>query len=418
MSSSSELAPDPVSAESFPLQGYLLHGLAVELHCAVPSLDALIRTWLHPFAESVFPPGFIPARGHVLPYDSQTVLRHLSPSAVAIASHDRLGELYQEGERFWVIDDRWGLTELNLLKGLWRSWVLPRPQLDPTQCAERAIFWPLAQILRSRGLHLTPAVSVARDGWGVLLLGGVGLEPELRALLNAGYKLLGQRWTALREEEERVAMLGMPLPSQRAPSWRGDSTGLRHRALAREQLRMEEGSAELAEARALSQGFRRAPAQASVPAPASSALAAPPNPRPLIPAPPGWVDLSAEFLGTQLHHAFCDSVLVIEPGRRAKAHARQISLNDAPQHLRQAWPIQELHPQRRYSGLQPRLARSCPTWQVQLSHEPAELLMVLDSLRHHGGSPAHMMPHRISLDVPPVQTTPLGRIGAAARRAG
>ena len=92
------------------------------------------------------------------------MLRHLSPTAKPVAAMGSTMELYEEGERFWLIDDRWGLTEMNLLKGQFQSWILPRPAIDPGMIVQDAVLWPLAQLLRGKGLSLVPGISVAA-GW-------------------------------------------------------------------------------------------------------------------------------------------------------------------------------------------------------------------------------------------------------------
>src|SRR5205807_190267 len=104
-------------------------------------------------------------------------------------------------------DERWGMARVDLDAGVWQSWILPRPQLDALRCAEMSILWPLAQITRLKGLHLIPAASVTKDGWGALILTPARIEPELSALTGAGWRIIGQRWTALREEDGKVSLL-------------------------------------------------------------------------------------------------------------------------------------------------------------------------------------------------------------------
>jgi hypothetical protein len=241
-----------------------------------------------------------------------------------------LTELYEEGERFWVVDERWGMAEINFLKGQWRSWLLPRPQFDPVRCAEAAVLWPLAQLLRPRGLYLLPAAAVVRDGWAALLLCPFGVEPELTALVRSGYKVVSQRWTAIREEDGRLALLHMPAPIQRSP---------------RPQPR----------------------AAADGPGAPSGAAT--------------WVDLTEEYPGCGQNHAFCDAVLVADPARRAHANLKPLDGAAAATLLRQAWPVVELHPSRRHSALPLRLAQLCQGAELQLSRNPAELLPLLEAFR-------------------------------------
>src|SRR5687768_6042276 len=132
---------------------YAVHGSAVEVDCAVEAVGAQLDRLLEPFAVGGWPEGFAPAAGTVRPYEQAEVLRHLSPNARPMANAPQLMEIYEEGERFWLVDYRWGMAEVNLLKGQWRSWILPQPKLDPLRCAEMAVLWPMAQLLRARGLH-------------------------------------------------------------------------------------------------------------------------------------------------------------------------------------------------------------------------------------------------------------------------
>jgi hypothetical protein len=189
---------------------YVVHGLGVEIDLDWAALAESADRLLRHFATDYFPPGFNAVFGQIRPYEQSEVLRSLSPTASRLDSASGLLEIYHENERFWLVDERWGLTEINLLKGQWRSWVLPHASMDPVQCVEHAILWPMAQVLRPKGLHLLPAVSIARSGWAALILTPFNIEPELRALIDAGFQVIGQRWTAMREEEGRISLLHLP----------------------------------------------------------------------------------------------------------------------------------------------------------------------------------------------------------------
>ena len=73
------------------------------------------------------------------PFDGAQVQRHLSTAAVRFpCSAGPTADLFYDpvdAERFWLVDDRWGIAELNLLRGRWRAWVLPRPGVDATTVA-------------------------------------------------------------------------------------------------------------------------------------------------------------------------------------------------------------------------------------------------------------------------------------------
>ena len=334
---------------------YVVHGPPVEVEGVdLPQLEGELARTLGHFAVGTcaWPQGFVPTVGIIKSYDQAEVVRHLSPTARAVPSSAQLAsgggaglELYAEGERYWLIDDRWGMAEVNLLKGQWRSWVLPRPRLDPYECAEWAALWPLAQLLRSRGVSLAPAAAVVRDGWAALLLCPYSLEPELASLIRRGYKVIGQRWTALREEDGQVALMHVPGRVERA----GGSTPLR---------RWADGAG--------------AAANASASSPSSA-----------------WIDLHDQYPGSWQNHAFCDAVVVIEPGRRPRASSRRLDPDAAASLLRQTWPIADLHPQQRRTGqLAARLGQTAHVAQAQLSRDANDLPALLDALRRaaHGRS--------------------------------
>jgi hypothetical protein len=300
------------------LRKYAIHGLAVEIESEMPPIDEGSDVWLWPFETDVLPDGVSCTEGTIRPYgDGEEVMRHVSAAASRLPTSGPLLELYQEGERFWVVDDRWGICEINVLKGAFRSWVLPQPTLDETRVAELAVVWPIAQLLRHKGLYLLPAVSAARGDFGVLILCPFNLEQELRALIRAGYQILGQRWTAVREEGGRIELLRMPgrVECEATPRLRDQSM---------------------------------------------------PRAR--------WVDLAG-----MRHCAFCDAVLVVEPGRRSGAHVSELSGPRAGEQLRRAWPITELHPHRRQGQLATKLA-GVRCWQAQLSRRAEDLVVLLDSL--------------------------------------
>ena len=302
-----------------------IHGPVVELECSVPALEAPLDLLLGGFGVPGWPAGFLAHSGSVRPYDQSDVVRGLSSSARHAMRTPEMMDIYEEAERFWIVDDRWGMSEINILKGQWRSWVVPQPRLDPLRVAELAVLWPMAQLLRSRGLHLLPAVSAVRDGFAVLLICPFGVEPELTAMISSGYKIIGQRWTGVREEDGRLALLHVPGRTERASVPRLRST------VSEEET---------------------------------------------------WIDFAGEYPGSSQNHAFCDAVLIADPGRRPKAHLRETDPAAAVNVLRRAWPIAELHPTRRLSQLPARLAQGCRCYELQLSRNSKDLLALLSSLRY------------------------------------
>ena len=301
-----------------------IHGLAMELACAVEGLLGPLDHYLRPFVVEALPEGFARSSGMIQAFDEAEVLRHLSSHATRLPVADSWMQLYRDGERMWLVDERWGMAELNFLRSQWQSWVLPRPTIHPLRLLEAAVLWPAAQLLRPRGLHLLPAASVARDGWGVLIICPFTIEPELEFPVGAGARLIGQRWTAARFDDGRVELLHMP--------------GMVERSL-------------------------------------------PPRLRqPMLDCSEQWVDVTADDPQAIVNHGFCDFVLLVEPGRRTRAAVQELSRAEAQEALRFAWPILEVHPTRRSGALSCRLAQTCRCAQVQLSRKPGDLMALIDSM--------------------------------------
>src|SRR3954469_9446025 len=102
-----------------------VHGLAVQLRCDLPAVAEPLEHYTETFKVPAFPQGFSAVTGAIRCYEQREVLKCLSPTARRGAGTPDFLELYEEQERFWVIDERWGLCEINLLKSTWRSWLLP-----------------------------------------------------------------------------------------------------------------------------------------------------------------------------------------------------------------------------------------------------------------------------------------------------
>lgn len=301
-----------------------VHGPVIELDCTVPALDESLDALVGPLAVDGWRENFRPLNGVVHPYEESEVLPRLPDSARHITRTSDQMDLFEEGDRYWLVDDRWGMCEIDIARDQWRSWILPNLKLDPIRVAELSVLWPMAQLLRSRGLHMVPAVSMVRDGFAVLLICPFGLEPELKEMIHHGYKLIGQRWTALRVEDGRVALLHVPGMIERFTTPRLRFSTDEHAS---------------------------------------------------------WIDVTRDRAGSSQNHAFCDAVLVAEQGRRPKAHLRETPPVDAINLLRDVWPISELHPLRRVNPMPALLAEHCPCYEVQLSRNTKDLLALLNSVR-------------------------------------
>lgn len=301
-----------------------VHGHAVQIDCEVAAMNWPAHHALGEFATPDWPDGFTPVPGSIQPYDESVVMRHLSPDASAIATGDELTELYGHGERFWLVDDRWGLCEINFLKGEWRSWIVPDARLSGVAMTDSAVLWPLAQLLQNKGLTLLPAVSICRGGFGAMIISPFGVEPELSALIGSGWRIIGQRWTALREDEGRIAMLHMPGAVER-------SSGARQR----------NGSIE------------------------------PVN---------GLIDLTAKNADANQHHAFCDAVIVVDAARRGSVSVKPMKGSNVVANLRRAWPIFELRSQPRIEQMPARLAAECSIYEAQFSRRADDFVMAMDQV--------------------------------------
>jgi hypothetical protein len=320
-------------SDSANLQRIHLHDCAVALTSYVPGLSMQLEHLLGDFRVDAFPPRAVPVSGTIWPYEEAHVLKHLSPTARRVHTNLDMLELYEEGERFWLVDDRWGIAEVNLLKGCWRSWVLPAPSIDTVRTTQLAVLWPMAQLLRARGLYLVPATSVSFADRSFLIVSPLGLEPELTALIRGGYRVIGQSWTAIRED--------------------ADSQGGRF------TLHTIPGYVE----RPVPPGMRLSHGDAA----------------------PTWIDLMQAYAGAEQRHGWCDAVLVVDPGRRLQANVRPLDRGRAVQTLRASWPIVELHPNRRHGQLAARLATKVPCYQLSLSRDPRDLLKILATLRAPAG---------------------------------
>jgi hypothetical protein len=190
----------------------------------------------------------------------------------------------------------------------------------------------MAQLLRMKGLHLLPAASVVRNGFGILLLSPVDVTPELTSLVRAGCRVVGQRWTALREQDGRVEMLHLPGVVDRACS---------------PHVRLMGGAS-------------------ATPATSSA-----------------WMDLSRAHLNCEQRRATCDGVFVVARGRRPAVHLRPLN-GDAQGAIRAAWPISELHPLRRHGQLPAKLATKSACYDVALSRDPDDIVGLLGALPARG----------------------------------
>lgn len=304
---------------------FTLHGHAVSLLIEAPGLARVANAHLERLITPDAPPTIPTIDGAVLQYRETDVLRHVSRDAVAVVEGDPhyhpLLEMFRsrDGGRWWLVDERWGLCEIDLVGRQWRSFVLPEPSVDPVNLFEAAVWWPVAQLLRGVGLPLIPAASFGHNGRGVLILSRASLGPELLALPQHGIGIVGQRWTALREEPDgRVSLLAVPgLTSTRQPN--------RPLSIASDSL-------------------------------------------------DDWFNASTLLAANQVR---CDLILIAEPMRRARAAAFPLTTAEALRQVKLAWPIPPVGSAGVLNPLPARLARGRSVHRVQLGRDGNDLARLL-----------------------------------------
>jgi hypothetical protein len=277
----------------------------------------------------------VETHGVIRPFEISEVMQSLSRATASMRYADRLVEIYSNTERHWLLDDRWGVCEIDLLKHRWRSWIIPGTTLDAVQLAEAAVVWPMAQLLRLRGIELVPVISVERSGWGALVFAPYPIPREIHRIIRAGYRVVGQRWTALMRQGERIVMRHIP-------------------------------------------GLTESPAESRS-----------------IRSKPVWTDLLAGNPWSSAEVAWCDAVLAIVPGRRSKSCGRIVPSEMAGQLIRRVWPICEL-PVGRMRVDHPALflGEQCLCLSLQLSRHEDEFLELIELARHRTPVRAQVSIHK------------------------
>ncbi len=308
---------------SFALHGVELH---VENACAVlrEHLDFLLR----PFASRPSARVGNAIGVEIAPFDLAQVTRCLSRLGPSRRHSDSLTEIYSAADAHVIVDDRWGVCEVDLLRHRCKSWLLPRPTLDAVQLADAALLHPLALLLRLRGIELIPALTIERAGWGALILNPYPIAAEIARLLRAGYRIIGQRWSILEPRGGRTILKHLP------------------------------GCVESAQSRGRSIGRR-----------------------------PIWTDLTADNPWASSDAAWCDAVLAISPGRRVRARGRVVPAIDAPAALRRTWPSPELPASRpRLNHPAAALARDCLCLSLELSRSEDDFLDLVEFARRRSAA--------------------------------
>ncbi len=332
--------------------GLNVHGSAIDLRCALPGLRQVIADAMGEMIVDAWPDGFVPAEGVVDFYNADVVARSMSSSASQCAIYNESAELWRDGERFWLIDETWGVCELNLMRRTFRSWVLDQGQLDPVRCLEQAVLWPMSQVLIAKNVALIPAAAIIHNDRGILLISPFNPEPELSMLHAAGHAVVSQRWVTMREDDSTASRpmlqrVGMPMEVSPLPQ-------------PRSRVGVSSSSAtlwtDLHSAKSAVTNHMSTPNQSAV----------------------------------QTHvQTRCDAILLVEPGRRTVPSVRQLTGASATAAVKRAWPMPDMLMGPKQSQMAARLAAGSQVFQVELSRDPRALLRLLNQLpTDHGMSRA------------------------------
>src|SRR5205814_9322718 len=82
-----------------------IHALGVDLCCDVPWLHRAIDSALGEFALGACSKSFAQTHGVIRLFEHSDVLRHLSTGAQLLFTNWPNLEIYQERERFWIVDE-------------------------------------------------------------------------------------------------------------------------------------------------------------------------------------------------------------------------------------------------------------------------------------------------------------------------
>jgi hypothetical protein len=303
---------------------FSVYGAAVAISNGCGQLNDALRLFLRSFEVTRNSREGLETIGEIRPFELGEVTRSLLSAGETQRRCDALVSIYSRGERHWVLDDRWGVCEIDLLRHRWRSWVLPHASLDAVQLVESAVMQPLAQLLRPRGVELVPAVSLERGGWAALVIAPYPITAEVSGAIRAGYRVVGQRWTALLRKSDRIVLRHVPgvmeVPRGAGGKWIGKSIE--------------------------------------------------------------WTDVTTGNPWATAETAWCDAVVTIGAGRRSRSCGRIVPAHEARGLLRRARSISALPVD--WGCLQhcaAALAERCMCMQVELSRHEEEFLQLLEILR-------------------------------------
>lgn len=207
-------------------QHFTIHGIGVRVDAGIPLLAAaigeLLRRFAHPPATDSQPLRFIYGRSGKAPdpfshgsSNGGGPLLFSTSWENAFDLAGRLGvnwDVYGRDGCLLLDYHRRGRLRLDVSEGVLEGSLTEPLDLHPALLPSIFFFFPLAQLLARRGLHVIHAAALERNGCGVLIpgLSGSGKSTSCVALMRAGYRCLSDDKPFLRETENGLELLAFP----------------------------------------------------------------------------------------------------------------------------------------------------------------------------------------------------------------
>lgn len=207
-------------------QDFEIHGIGVRVDTDIPLLAAaiseLLRRFTHPPTTDSQPLRFIYERSGKVPdplsngsSDGGGPLLFSTSWENAFDLAGRLGlnwDVYGRDGCLLLDYHRRGRLRLDVSEGVLDGSLTEPLDLHPALLPSIFFFFPLAQLLARRGLHIVHAAALERNGRGVLIpgLSGSGKSTSCVALIRAGYRCLSDDKPFLRDTENGLELLAFP----------------------------------------------------------------------------------------------------------------------------------------------------------------------------------------------------------------
>ena len=92
--------------------------------------------------------------------------------------------MYEDGGAVWLVDDRWGMVEVNLLKSQWCAWLLPEPSAYPDNSVESVFRHEVAHLALAARAGGAPLPRWFHEGVAMSIDRGWDTSGRLRLLLE------------------------------------------------------------------------------------------------------------------------------------------------------------------------------------------------------------------------------------------